>query len=100
MGIDVPAADIGACMSRGYEVQQLAARVALCLGRVERVLIGFHEIQLLEWQSPAGRAYRNSVALQEVELRRALARLEDAQVSVNRHAQAVGSSAGNTVARY
>ena len=68
MGSDVTAADMAACMSRGYEVQQLAARVDLCLGRVEKVLGGFREIQLLDWQSPAGRAYRNSVALQEVAL--------------------------------
>lgn len=100
MGSDVTAADMGACMSRGYEVQQLAARVDLCLGRVEKVLGGFREIQLLDWQSPAGRAYRNSVALQEAALGRARVRLEDALASVRRHAQAVGASAGNPAGRY
>lgn len=100
MGSDVTAADMAACMSRGYEVQQLAARVDLCLGRVEKVLGGFREIQLLDWQSPAGRAYRNSVALQEAALGRTRVRLEDALASVKRHAQSVGTSAGNPAGRY
>ncbi len=100
MGSDVTAADMAACMSRSYEVQQLAARVDLCLARVERVLGGFREIQLLEWQSPAGRAYRNSVALQEVALGRTRVRLEDAVASVIRHAQAVGASAGGPADRF
>lgn len=95
MSSDVRAADMAACMSRGYEVQQLAARVDACLGRVERVLAGFREIQLLDWQSPAGRAYRNSVALQEVALGRAGGRLEEALAAVNHHAQFVGALAGS-----
>ncbi|WP_066288860.1 hypothetical protein [Arthrobacter sp. B6] len=100
MGSDMTAADMAACMSRSNEVQQLAARLELSLGRVEKVLAGVREIQLLEWQSPAGRAYRNSVALQEVALGRARVRLEDALASVRRHAQAVGASAGSPAGRY
>jgi hypothetical protein len=100
MSSDLTAADMAACMSRGYEVQALAARVEVCLGRVERVLAGFRAIQLLDWQSPAGRAYRNSVALQEVALGRARVRLEEALASVRRHAQAVGASAGSPAARH
>jgi hypothetical protein len=100
MSSDVTAADMAGCMSRSYEVQQLAARVDLCVGRVEKVLVGFREIQLLDWQSPAARAYRNSVALQEAALGRVRVRLEDAVVSVKRHAQAVGASAGNPAGRY
>lgn len=95
MGSDVAAADMAACESRSYEVQRLAGRVDLCLGRVEKVLAGFREIQLLDWQSPAGRAYRNSVALQEVSLGRARGRMEDAVASVRRHSQAVGALAGS-----
>jgi hypothetical protein len=72
----------------------------VCLGRVERVLAGFREIQLLDWQSPAGRAYRNSVALQEVALGRARVRLEEALASVRRHGQAVGASAGSPSVRH
>ena len=100
MGNDVTAADMAACMSRGYEVQQLAVRVGLCLARVEKVLGAFREIQLLDWQSPAGRAYRNSVALQEVALGASRVLLEDALSSVRRHAQAVGASAGSPVGRH
>lgn len=100
MRSDVTAADMAACMSRGSEVQQLAGRVDLCLGRAERVLGDFRQIQLLDWQSPAGRAYRNSIALQEVALGTARVRLEDALASVRRHANAVGASAGNTTGRY
>ncbi|HEY8702047.1 MAG TPA: hypothetical protein VIM08_13985 [Arthrobacter sp.] len=100
MGSDVAAADMAACMSRSYEVQQLAAGVGVCLDRVETVLAGFRAIQLLDWQSPAGQAYRNSVALQEVALGRARGRLEDAVVAVNRHAQAVAASGGTPAGRY
>ncbi|MCU1518439.1 MAG: hypothetical protein JWQ75_3160 [Pseudarthrobacter sp.] len=100
MSGDVMAADMAACMSRGYEVQQLAARVDASLGRVEKVLAGFREIQLLDWQSPAGRAYRNSVALQEVALGRARGRLEEAVAAVNRHAQAVGALGGSPAGRF
>ena len=99
MTSDLTAADMGACMSRGYEVQALAARLEVCLGRVESVLAGFREIQLLDWQSPAGRAYRNSVALQEVALGRARVRLEEAEASVRCHAQAVSALAGNPAVR-
>ena len=99
MSSDVTAADMAACMSRGYEVQALAGRLEVCLGRVEDVLGRFREIQLLDWQSPAGRAYRNSVALQEVALARARVRLEEAVASVRRHAQAVAASAGNPAGR-
>lgn len=99
MGSDVSATDMAACMSRSYEVQVLAARVDACLGRVEKVRAGFLEIQLLEWQSPAGQAYRNSVAIQEVALGRTRGRLEDALASVRRHSQAVGALAGSPAGR-
>ena len=92
MSSDPTAADMGACMVRSYEIQQLAARVASCAGRVEKVLAGFWEIQLLDWQSPAGRAYRDSVALQAASLGRARERLEDATAAVSRHANAVSTS--------
>lgn len=84
--------DAAARSAREYEVQNLGARVGACSRRVEGVLARFREIQLLDWQSPAGRAYRNSVALQEVALGRARVRLEDALIAVNRHAQEVGPS--------
>jgi len=90
------AADLAAMMSRGPEIQNLAARLAACLGRVEKVMADFRQIQLLEWQSPAGRAYRNSVALQEVALGRARVQLEDAVAVVKRYAQEVASAPAGT----
>lgn len=46
---------------------------------------------MLEWQSPAGRAYRDSVALQEIQLGRARVAIEDAVTAVSRYAQEVAS---------
>lgn len=94
MSGDATLAEIAARMAREYELQRLGARIAGCSARVEEVIARFREIQLLDWQSPAGRAYRNSVALQEVALGRARVGLEDALVAVNRCAQDVGPSAG------
>ncbi|MGO4189545.1 hypothetical protein [Pseudarthrobacter sp. TAF60_1] len=89
---DSMAADLAALLSRGYEVQGLAARVAACSDRVDRILGSFREIQLLEWQSPAGRAYRDSVALQEVQVGRARVLIEDALTAVNRYALELASA--------
>ena len=100
MSGDLGAADMAARMSRAYEVLQLAGRVARCAERVESVVFSFREIQLLDWQSPAGRAYRNSVALQEVALGRARVRMHDAATAVHRHAREVASQAGTTAGRY
>jgi MarR-like DNA-binding transcriptional regulator SgrR of sgrS sRNA len=98
MNNDLMTGELVDLIARGNEVQHLAGRVAVCAGRVGTVLARFREIQLLEWQSPAGRAYRNSIALQEVALGQALARLEDARLAVNRHAQEVGPSSGGSPA--
>ena len=100
MSIDSAAGDMGAALVRGSQVQQLAARVAGCTDRVETVLAGFRQIQLLDWQSAAGRAYRNSVALQEAALGRARDRLQDAVSAVNSHARAVAEPCGNPSGRY
>ena len=100
MSADLGTADMGACMSRTYEVLQLATRVARCIERVEGVSCSFREIQLLDWQSPAGRAYRNSVALQAVALGRARVRMQEASAAVHRHAREVASPDGATAGRY
>ncbi|WP_131683427.1 hypothetical protein [Pseudarthrobacter sp. YALA5] len=100
MSGDLGAAGMAACMSRAYEVLQLAGRVARCTEQVESIGFSFREVQLLDWQSPAGRAYRNSVALQEVALGRARVRLHDAATAVHRHAREVESTAGTTAGRY
>lgn len=85
-------ADLALMLSRQSEVANLTARLASCLGRVERVIADFRQIQLLDWQSPAGRAYRNYVAVQEVALGRARVQLEEAVSVVNRYAEEVASA--------
>jgi hypothetical protein len=73
-------------MLRASQVEQLAGRVAYCVTRGEDVLAGFRDIQLLEWESPAGRAYREAVSLQCAAFRRALEALVEAKAAVERHA--------------
>ena len=79
--------DLRADMHRVTQVDQLAARVAACMVRGEEVLAGFRDIQLLQWESPAGRAYRDTVALQAAALRRSLESLREAKAAVDRHSR-------------
>jgi hypothetical protein len=51
-------------------------------------------IQLDDWQSPAGRAYRTTVALQASALMRARQSLDAAAALILRHSQSVSVSAG------
>jgi hypothetical protein len=88
------AADAAACASRGFEVQQLAARVASCAEQADAVLAGLARLELETWQSPAGRAYRTTLSLQAASLRRARGGLQDAAAVVLRHAQHVTLSSG------
>ena len=88
------AADAAACASRSYEVQQLAARVASCAELAGAVLAGLGHLELQDWQSPAGRAYRTTLSLQAASLRRARDALADAQALVLRHAQNVTLTSG------
>jgi MarR-like DNA-binding transcriptional regulator SgrR of sgrS sRNA len=92
MSGDSVAAGLAAQMGQGDDLEAAVRRLAGCCGRVEHVLARFREIQLLDWQSPAGRAYRNSIALQEVALARARVQLEDALAVVSRYAQDVISA--------
>ncbi|MBX7443126.1 MULTISPECIES: hypothetical protein [unclassified Arthrobacter] len=82
----------GGGLGTSVAVQELAARLARCAGRTEEVLNGFREIQMLEWQSPAGQAYRDAVSLQAVAVRRAVDRLHEASVAVAAHARAALTS--------
>lgn len=92
MGSTIKASDADACATRSYEVQQLAGRVAACADRVDALLARFRQVQLLEWKSPAGTAYRTTVALQAAALGRARERLHLAAMAVFRHAQGVAQS--------
>jgi hypothetical protein len=98
MGSSIMAPDADSCGSRPYEVQQLAVRLESAAGEVEEALSRLSQLQLMDWQSPAGRAYRVSVGLQAAALRRARERLDHAALSVRRHAQNVTVSSGRTPA--
>lgn len=87
MGRELVGPDLQADMLRAAQLDQLADRMAACLVRAEEVLAGFRDIQLLQWESPAGRAYRDSVSLQAVALRRSLESLIEARAAVARHSQ-------------
>ncbi len=88
------AAEAAACASRSYEVQQLAARVAVCAEQAGAALGSLGRLELQDWQSPAGRAYRATLALQAAALRRGRDALQDAGAVVQRHAQNVTLSSG------
>jgi hypothetical protein len=87
MGNQLAGVDLQQDMLRASQVEQLAGRIAFCVGRGEEVLAGFRDVQLLEWESPAGRAYRDTVSLQSAALRRALEALIEAKAAVERHAR-------------
>ncbi|WP_461188287.1 hypothetical protein [Arthrobacter sp. Z4-13] len=87
MDSQLAGADLQQDMLRASQVEQLAGRLASCAGRGEEVLAGFKDIQLLEWESPAGRAYRDAVSLQSAALRHAVEALTEARAAVERHAR-------------
>jgi len=82
----------GSGLAVSLGIQEVGRKVAQCSDRTEEVLAGFHEIQLLDWESPAGKAYRNSVSLQAVAVRRALDRIREASAAVAAHASAALTS--------
>lgn len=82
----------GSAQRASGELQELSRRVAQCADRTEEILTGFRDIQLSDWESPAGKAYRDSVSLQAVTVRRALDRLRGASAAVAAHALAARSS--------
>ena len=76
--------------SAGYEaavLYSLVGRLASCAARVEEVLAKWRDIQLLEWQSPAGQAYRSTVARQGAALGNALDTVNEARRAVSNHAE-------------
>lgn len=87
MSNELAGTDLQAGMLRASQMDKLTDRLAACVLRGEEVLSGFRDIQLLQWESPAGRAYRDSVSLQAVALRRSLESLIEAKAAVARHSQ-------------
>lgn len=98
MSASVTAADAAACSSRSFEVHLLAGRVEACAARLGEVLFRLSRLQLSDWQSPAGRAYRESAGRQTAALRRAGEQMDSAAVSVRRHANNVSLSSPWTAA--
>lgn len=80
------------CASRSHEVQRLAWRINACVDQVDGVLASLRRAQLENWLSPAGRAYRTTVALHAAALMRARETLEDAAATVLRHSQSVSAA--------
>jgi len=82
----------GGGLGASLEVKSVERKVEQCAGTVDEILDGFHAIQMVDWQSPAGRAYRDAVSLQAVAVRRAVERIRDAAAAVAAHATAALTS--------
>ncbi|WAH95326.1 hypothetical protein [Arthrobacter sp. MMS18-M83] len=87
-----PDLDSQQCVSRGAEVRQLGWRMAACADRADAVLAKLAQLQLDRWESPAGRAYRTTVALQAASLRKGRDALREAAAVTLRHSQNVASN--------
>jgi uncharacterized protein YigE (DUF2233 family) len=92
MSTSVTAADAAACSSRSFEVQLLAGRVEACAEQVADVQSRLSQLELMDWQSPAGRAYRSSLSLQAAALARAREAVLAASLAVRRHSVQVAES--------
>jgi hypothetical protein len=77
----------GAAEHVAADLLPLVNRLARCGARVEEALAGLRDIQMLDWQSPAGRAYRDTVGRQGAALRHAVDALSVARAAVARHAE-------------
>lgn len=82
----VARADAQTCASDSYQIQLLAARVADCADKAEAALAQLAWLELQNWQSPAGRAYRAALLLHSGSLRRNRDAFRDATAAVLRHA--------------
>jgi hypothetical protein len=89
----VTAADAAACSSRSFEVQLLAGRVEACAEQVAAVRARLAQLELMDWQSPAGLAYRSSLRMQAVALSRAREGVLAAALALRRHSVHVAASA-------
>lgn len=80
------------CVSRAAEVQRLGWRMSACADQADSVLGKLAQLQMDRWESPAGRAYRTTVALQAASLRRGRDALREAAAVTLRHSQNVASN--------
>ncbi|MCZ9882024.1 hypothetical protein [Arthrobacter sp. B2a2-09] len=77
------------CISRGAEIKKLGWRIGLCADHADAALARLAQLQLEQWESPAGRAYRTTLALQAASLRRGRDALREAAAATLRHARNV-----------
>lgn len=91
MASGVTAPDALQCISRGAEIQQLGWRMSVCADQADAVLARLAQLQLEQWESPAGRAYRTTLAVQAASLRRGRDALREATEATLRHAQKVAT---------
>lgn len=98
MSSAITPADLNQCASRSYEVQLLAARVEAGITEIEAVHRRLSQLEIANWESPAGRAYRVSVGLQAIALRRAMEKLNQAAAAVRHHARNVAEFSPRTAA--
>lgn len=93
MRASVTAADAAACSSRSFEVQLLAGQVEACAEAVDAAQARLLQLQLVDWRSPAGLAYRSRLGVQSAALSRARERVLAASLAVRRHSVQVALSA-------
>lgn len=74
---------------RADHLRLIAARIGQCADDSERILAGLRQVQLMTWESPAGRACRDSLVRQSHALWLAGPQIRAAQAAVSRHAAAV-----------
>ncbi|MCA4135667.1 hypothetical protein [Arthrobacter sp. M4] len=88
MSTVVHASDAAQCASRSGEIHKLAQRLQHCVHRVESAAARLSQLELHNWQSPAGRAYQTTLSHHQSVLRRTVATLQDAVAAVQGHGQA------------
>lgn len=93
MSASITAADAAACSSRSFDVQLLAGRVEACAEQVHAVQARLAQLQLMDWQSPAGLAYRSDLRALAVALRSAREGVMAASLALRRHSARVAGSA-------
>ena len=79
------------CIPRGAEIQKLGWRMSVCADQADAVLAKLAQLQLEQWESSAGRAYRTTLALHAASLRRGRDALREAAAATLRHARNVAS---------
>jgi hypothetical protein len=79
------------CISRGAEIQKLGWRMSVCADQADAALARLAQLQLEQWESPAGRAYRTTLVLQAASLRRGRDALREAAAVTLRHSRNVAS---------